>query len=186
MKICTKCQKTKKDSAFYPNKRDGHNRWCKECCRAWKQANIDKMRAYRKKNYQLHGITEARKKRQLTQRNIRRRYLYKTDVMYRLESNFRRALRGCLSGRNRHSKSMWLLQYSIEDLKKHLQSLFQEGMNWGNYGKWHIDHIKPISSFCWKSVNDVEFQECWALKNLQPLWAADNLKKSNKYLNPAF
>ena len=53
-------------------------------------------------------------------------------------------------------------------------------MNWNNYGKWHIDHVRPDRSFNYKSVKDKEFQECWALKNLQPLWAIDNLKKGGK------
>lgn len=51
-------------------------------------------------------------------------------------------------------------------------------MNWGNYGKWHIDHIKPICSFKINSYEDQAFKECWALQNLRPLWALDNLKKS--------
>jgi len=57
-------------------------------------------------------------------------------------------------------------------------------MNWNNYGrgkgKWTIDHIKPVSKFNYKSVNDEEFQRCWALKNLRPLEYIKNIKKSNK------
>jgi len=57
-------------------------------------------------------------------------------------------------------------------------------MTWENYGNdkksWSIDHIKPQSSFNYISVNDEEFKQCWALKNLQPLWHLENIKKSNK------
>ena len=55
-------------------------------------------------------------------------------------------------------------------------------MSWENYGSyWHIDHIKPDSRFIYESVEDIEFKKCWALSNLQPLKAEDNLKKSNKW-----
>lgn len=52
-------------------------------------------------------------------------------------------------------------------------------MSWENYGEWHIDHIKPCSSF---DLSDPKQQkECFNYTNLQPLWAIDNLKKSYKY-----
>jgi len=61
--------------------------------------------------------------------------------------------------------------------EKYLEEKFIKGMTWDNYGKWHIDHIKPDSLFHYKSVDDKEFQECWALKNLQPLEFIENIKK---------
>jgi len=64
----------------------------------------------------------------------------------------------------------------------HLERLFRPGMNWQNMGKWHIDHIYPVSSFNFSSYEDKEFKECWDLKNLQPLWAEENINKSNKIL----
>ena len=71
--------------------------------------------------------------------------------------------------------------YKLQDLKNHLESKFQDGMSWKNIGVWHIDHIRPISSFNFESFEDIEFKKCWALNNLQPLWAFDNLSKGNKY-----
>ena len=73
------------------------------------------------------------------------------------------------------------LPYTVDDLIKHLKSKFKDGMSWKNYGKWHIDHIKPDCSFDYKSVEDEEFQKCWALDNLQPLWAIDNFRKNRFY-----
>jgi hypothetical protein len=70
-----------------------------------------------------------------------------------------------------------LLGYSSVDLKIHLESLFVDDMTWENYGDWHIDHIKPLSKF---SIDD-QISVINSLGNLQPLWAYDNLKKSNKY-----
>lgn len=74
-----------------------------------------------------------------------------------------------------------LAGYTIIDLMQHLESLFLKGMTFRNHGKWHIDHIKPVSSFNFESYEDGEFKQCWALENLQPLWAVDNLRK-NKYI----
>jgi len=52
-------------------------------------------------------------------------------------------------------------------------------MNYNNYGKWEVDHIKPISLYDLQYLEQVK--ECFNYKNLQPLWRIDNRKKSNKY-----
>lgn len=72
-----------------------------------------------------------------------------------------------------------MLEFKVTDLKQHLESLFQPGMSWDNYGDWHIDHIKPVSLFDITSYDCEDFKKCWCLENLQPLWAEDNRKKSN-------
>lgn len=84
-----------------------------------------------------------------------------------------------ISKNRKHWES--LVNFTLEELIIHLESLFQNGMNWENQGKWHIDHIKPISLFNFESINDIEFKKCWALENLQPLWAYKNRSKGNKY-----
>jgi hypothetical protein len=73
------------------------------------------------------------------------------------------------------------LGYSVAELRTHLEQKFQSGMSWKNYGKWHIDHVRPESWFQYRSHNDPEFKKCWALSNLQPLWAHENLKKNSLY-----
>ena len=67
---------------------------------------------------------------------------------------------------------------------KHIEKKFVSGMSWSNYGRWHIDHIKPISKFNFVKPEDEDFKRCWALKNLQPLWAEENLSKHNKLEKP--
>jgi hypothetical protein len=80
----------------------------------------------------------------------------------------------------------WLeyVDYTLEDLLNHLESLFLPGMTWDNHGKgencWHIDHIRPVISFKFNSFKDLEFKQCWSLSNLQPLWEKDNLSKGGK------
>jgi hypothetical protein len=73
-----------------------------------------------------------------------------------------------------------MVGYSAEQLKKHLEEQFTDGMNWENYGQWHIDHIKPISSFEFDSSEHKQFKVCWSLDNLQPMWGIENIKKGNK------
>jgi len=58
-------------------------------------------------------------------------------------------------------------------------------MSWENYGKWHIDHIIPISKFNFITSEHLDFKRCWALKNLQPLEAKQNMSKGKK-LNNSF
>lgn len=96
-----------------------------------------------------------------------------------LSLGIRRSLNGNKGGRHWES----LVGYTLEQLKDHLESLFQSGMLWDNYGfyGWHIDHKRPISSFSFTEPEDEEFKQCWALENLQPLWAEDNIKKSDKW-----
>jgi hypothetical protein len=52
------------------------------------------------------------------------------------------------------------------------------GMSWDSYGEWHVDHVRPCSLFDQRDA--VQFAECWALSNLQPLWAEDNVRKGNR------
>ena len=64
-------------------------------------------------------------------------------------------------------------------LKEHLEKKFTEGMSWDRMGKEiHIDHIIPLSS----AKSEDEIYKLCHYTNLQPLWAEDNLKKSNKIL----
>ena len=88
------------------------------------------------------------------------------------------ALKGGKGGRHWET----LVGYSLKELMDHLELLFVPGMTWPNYGKygWHIDHIIAKSRFNITSAECQAFKDCWALKNLQPLWAKDNLRKGAK------
>lgn len=107
-----------------------------------------------------------------------------SDPKYRLASYTRTAIYTSLKERNinKYKNTFELLPYTLEQLIQHLEGGFEENMTWENYGKWHVDHIKPMSLFKFKNSEDKEFQECWSLKNLQPLWGMDNLSKGSKYL----
>jgi hypothetical protein len=73
-----------------------------------------------------------------------------------------------------------LLGAPIEFVRLHIESQFLPGMSWKNHGKhgWHIDHIKPISSF---DLTDPEqVKKAGHYTNLAPLWAYDNWSKGAK------
>ena len=67
-----------------------------------------------------------------------------------------------------------------EELIKHIESQWEEGMSWNNWtpNGWHIDHIIPMSSF--NMLDENQAKKCWHYSNLRPLWANENLEKSNK------
>ena len=52
-------------------------------------------------------------------------------------------------------------------------------MNWNNQGEWHIDHIIPLAS----ASTEEELLKLCHYRNLQPLWAKDNLEKQAKIPN---
>lgn len=129
---------------------------------------------------------KERRKRTLTKKRLYIKNKRRTDIKFRLKGNISKSITKRLRKRlsSKKGKSTFaFLPYTVEDLIQHLEKLFQLGMSWQNYGPrgWHIDHKVPDCSFDYKSVDDREFQECWALENLQPLWAEDNEKKGGRF-----
>lgn len=83
------------------------------------------------------------------------------------------------SNARKNSSSIKLLGCSIDEFKLHLEKKFTIGMSWNTYGKWHLDHVRPCSSF--DLTDPVQLAECFHFTNFQPLWAADNLRKGAKF-----
>ena len=113
---------------------------------------------------------------------------YRTDPKHNLSARMRGALRQALRRKGlgasaKNAPTFTLLGYSREELYHHIESFFTEenGYSWDNMSEWHIDHIRPVASFTFDSVDDPEFKACWALENLQPLWTTDNLSKGAKW-----
>ena len=127
----------------------------------WREKNIDRHRE-NKRNYE-----RTRKA---------------NDPIYKLINNFRTAIYQVLKENQVQKNGHYfdILKYSPENLIEHLESKFKDNMTWDNYGEWHVDHIKPISSFQITEIGDNEFMSCWSLDNLQPLWGEENIRKSNK------
>jgi len=105
---------------------------------------------------------------------------YKNDPYWKLIHYSRVRMNSIIKTNAKQFKIKDMVLYSKEEFISHIESKFSENMSWNNHGKkgWHIDHIKPISSF---NLNNIEeCIECWSLKNLQPLWWIDNLIKGSK------
>lgn len=139
--------------------------------RAWKGENKEKIAASQKEYAQENkaGLAEYQRGR------------CRTDPEFRLKKNLRCRLWHALKGQGatKDSTTMKLTGCSVDALTSHLESQFTEGMTWENYGEWHVDHIRPCASF--DLTIDKEQKICFNYSNLQPLWAKDNLSKSDKY-----
>lgn len=140
---------------------------------AYRRRNADRIKAKsHTPEYRLRA-RESLKKRLATNPKLR--------LKARIGGLVWAALKGKKAGRAWET----LLGYTTQDLMHHLARQFRDGMTWENYGQWHVDHIRPVSSFEFSSAEDPEFLSCWALSNLQPLWALENKKKSNRWIDTA-
>ena len=100
----------------------------------------------------------------------------KEDGFYRMKINLRARIREYLIGESKGKRTKEIVGLDKMEFKLYIQNKFVDGMSWENYGKWHLDHIKPL---CIAKDNE----EALLLNhhtNLQPLWAEDNLKKGKK------
>jgi hypothetical protein len=185
MKICKKCGETKNESEFYKHKsnKDGLFSTCKSCQKEYYKNNKDKINEYQKE-YQKELQIKNKIRFDEYQRDYKRNRR-KVDPNYKLSMNLRSRIR--LAIKSQHGdkayKSIELLGCTIDEARLHLESLFQPGMTWENHGMfgWHIDHIIPCDAF---DLTDPEQQkQCFHYTNLRPLWATDNLKKSNKIIS---
>lgn len=123
--------------------------------------------------------------KQKRERKYKKR-LYKKNKKFRLEYKYKAFLnRICVARKsNKVIKSKFFdhVGFNFFDFVNKFESMFDEKMNWGNYGEWHVDHIKPKSLFSYSSCKDLEFKSCWGLDNLAPLLKQENLKKYNKVM----
>ena len=155
--------------------------------KAYKKANKEKIKAQSKlyneiNKEKISAQGRLREKTYKKRRNLLYNQRNKTNPKFNLNNRISKAIRKSLN-KNKH-KSHWeeLVGYTLEQLKKHLEKQFKDGMNWELFleGKIHIDHKIPMSVFNYEKIEDEDFKKCWALENLQPLWDKDNLKKHAK------
>ncbi|MCT7549827.1 MULTISPECIES: hypothetical protein [Arcobacteraceae] len=109
---------------------------------------------------------------------LARKRIMSKSIGDKLRARISTIIRQKMQGKRKVGSAVKDLGCTLMELMDHLESKFQDGMNWENYGEWHIDHIKPLSMF--DLTNEEDFKIAVHYKNLQPLWAIDNLKKSNK------
>jgi len=114
---------------------------------------------------------------------LRARNRRKQNAGLRIHERMSAVVRASLGDTKRGRSWEVLVGYTRAELMEHLEARFTAGMTWANAGDWHIDHIIPRAAFSFASEQDSEFRACWALSNLQPLWALDNLRKGSKIPN---
>lgn len=184
-KVCSKCKVEKKLEDFPKDKKrlDGHYVYCKKCRNIIYQLNSEKIKEKSKNYYQnnkkeKHDIILERnrlwRKNNPTYATDRK----KIDPTFKLIKNLRRRLNRFISLTyfTKRSTTINLIGCPPNELKLFLEKKFKGNMSWDNYGEWHIDHIIPLSS----AKTEEELYKLCHYTNLQPLWAKDNLVKSNK------
>lgn len=197
-KKCSKCHIDKPIEDFYKRlARKNGNSCCKKC---WSEK-----RKYLRRNdkkYRKKEITRAKQYNKINKERIKKRqseyckknrykincYLIKrkkNDIEFKtlclLKTRIVNAVKQ--QGTKKSYKSAELLGCSVPELMKHLESQFDNRMTWDNHGKfgWHIDHIIPCAAF--DLTKPEEQKKCFHYSNLQPLWAADNYKKTSWHNN---
>tara|TARA_R110002126_G_scaffold108603_2_gene245223 strand:- start:35 stop:805 length:771 start_codon:yes stop_codon:yes gene_type:complete len=150
------------------------------------QANKEKRKAYREANKEKRKAYNQANRDKITKRlvaNEKKRMA--TDPAFKMKRRAGISVYQTLKnqGKTKGGSTFSALPYTPQDLVEHLEKQFEEKMNWDNYGTyWHLDHIYPQSLLPYDNLAHPNFQKCWALDNLQPLEAIENIKKGNKVL----
>lgn len=206
VKVCTKCKIEKLLSEFFKckNTNDGLNSWCKSCFKEYQKkyfkANKEAKKEYQKKYY----IENKERKKQYQKANKERKKEYdkkyykvnkehkkeyqkeyqkerrKTDLLFKLRGNLRKRTWEAFKnkGYSKNTKTQEMLGVDWQVAKNHIERQFTKGMNWNNYGDWHIDHIIPLSS----AKTPQRLKELCHYTNIQPMWAEENLSKKDKII----
>lgn len=205
-KVCTKCGTEKELTQFSKNKKssDGYKGTCKDCANLEyinkreyrinqsinyyknnKESCLKKMKDYRALNaewYQSYNVKYYENNKERCKENSKRS-LYKrikNDDGFKIAQRLRKRMYDAMLGISKSKRTMDLVGCSYDELKKHIESQFTKGMTWDNYGEWHVDHIVPCALFDF--TNEDDQRKCFNYKNLQPLWAKENISKGKKLM----
>lgn len=181
--ICKRCNFDLELTEFNKNSssKNGLSTYCSKCSRDYQkefykkntQRVLDRKEKYRKTS------EYADKAKSWEERYSKIRKIKGKTFRTKFGGVLRDILRRCLNyqGIKKQNSTFNLLGYDTDKLKQRIECQFKPGMSWENYGKWHIDHKKPISKFQLQTSVSIINMLC----NLQPLWKEENLKKSNKF-----
>jgi hypothetical protein len=201
---CKVCSKEKSREWYYKNKEKAlgtarkwaltHPEKTNAAKRKYRENHKDKEREYGKKRRTENPEREKNRKRIWALNNpdkqkamakratTKLRNTPKGILDHRISTAIRETLKGTKNGK----RWQLLVGYSVAELKFHIEKRFVGGMSWGKFmsGEIHIDHKIPIAVFNYKTPDDPDFKRCWAIENLQPMWAKDNILKSVKLNQP--
>lgn len=210
-KQCAGCKQELDCNCFHRNKhaKDGLCRLCKDCTReyqkSWRSENsldISKRRKDRPESKKEKDRVRTRRwaadhpeekraldafyrethKEEKTARHNRR---METDIQYRLACSLRWRMNRAIRASSKSGSAVNDLGCSITELRNHLESQFQSGMTWENWGRepgcWHIDHKIPLISFDLEDRS--QFLRACNFTNLQPLWREENIRKGGSLVH---
>jgi len=179
-RICKTCEieKPLNEEHFYSrgdHRSPGFTGSCRECRKAKERARI---------------AGGNRKRNKPTPEYNRKRYeIRRSTPEGRLRHNVSNLIRHGLNrteGSKKGASILNHLPYTIAELKEHIESQFEAGMSWENWGKgedcWNIDHIYPQAKLPYDSMDHPNFQKAWTLSNLRPLWETENIAKGDKII----
>ena len=203
-KICSKCKEKKNICEFGKDKtrKGGYSYLCKPCLIeksfTYKKNNREKVLNGYKDYHKKNGEKIKKSRKEYVKNNqdkileYKKKYYSenkeyflnwerekrKSDPLFKLSGNMRKRINSFvkLSKFDKKTKTFNLIGCNPISLKDFLEKKFIEGMCWGNYGEWHIDHIIPLSS----AKTEEEIYKLCHYSNLQPLWAQENLSKGCK------
>jgi hypothetical protein len=206
MKKCSTCKIEKDFIEFSKNKtrKDGFQNTCIYCNKIYINNNKEKIKEnksiyynknresflLKKKEYGLNNKEKIKEKQKeyckKNREKINNYYRVYTknrkenDKLFKLSCNLRTLIGMSIKGKGytKKSKTNEILGCSFKEFKQHLELQFTEGMTWNNAGKWHLDHIYPVSL----SKDENELIKLNHYTNFQPLWAEDNIRKGNKII----
>jgi len=191
-----------KEREYYNNHKEKISEHNKKFNEKNKEKNRERASKYYYENKEKINEGAREKRKNLTDEERKKQAEYKkewkkqkliNDPIYKLRENVSHLIYMYLTGNSsgKYGKSsINCLPYTIEELKTHIESLFEPWMNWNNQGvyrvdlwndndpstwKWQLDHIIPHSSIKYESLDDEKFKKAWALENLRPLSAKQNL-----------
>ena len=165
--------------------------YMKKYMKEYQEKNKDRLKKYYRKYYLENKNKKNRQSKKYYKENREKINKWNrgwkkerrlNNPMYRLNHSMGTSMRIALKGNKKGRHWEDLVDYTLIDLIERLESLFTKGMTWEKLlkGEIQIDHLIPKTNFNYNNTEDKEFKKCWALENLQPLWAKDNKEKSDK------
>ena len=146
-----------------------------------------KLKKYYYDNHEKMLASAARSRNKRRKERSQKQYEYKkkrlkTDIAFKITERIRSRINLCLKRYKTIKSQEFKTLLGTNDMQviwDHLQKQFKKGMTRENHGLWHIDHIRPVSSF--DLTKPKEQIKCFHYTNLQPLWAKENLSKGAKH-----
>ena len=185
---CKACQKRyrennkQKNDAYIKKYRAENKEKIAVSVKAYSEKNSEKIADYLALYYGKNkkSILEKQKERKQDichNRRVYKKKRMKEDPVYAMAHRLGVLMRNALkhSGYLKSMKTLEALGCTSAQFKDHLERQFLKGMTWDNRDLWQLDHIMPISS----AKTEQEVYDLSHMTNIRPMWAKENMVKSN-------